>query len=140
VSAVIYENYTDLRRQVRARDGGDCYVCGLPVDPRIPPGTAQGETLEHVIPKFAGGSDEPANLRLSHGRCNRARDYEEIDATLIAAARMEKTGMNSAGVFARYAKDYILAGRPGKGEPAAQGSQRRLHFLLGRALDKKEKQ
>lgn len=95
----------DLRRQVRALHGGACYVCGLLVDPRIPPGTPQGETLEHVIPKSLGGSDELGNLRLSHGRCNLKRDYRELDPSYLAASVPGLGG----GVFNRYVGDYVTA-------------------------------
>lgn len=104
--------YVELRRQLRARDGDDCYVCGLPIDPAIPPGTAQGETVEHVIPRSMGGSDERDNLRLSHGRCNLTRRYEEVDDEIVATSALMDTNLDD-GAFAGYAREYVLTGSRG---------------------------
>lgn len=44
-----------------ARDGGDrCYRCGQP----------GARSLEHKIPLSRGGTDDPANLAVSHLACN----------------------------------------------------------------------
>lgn len=64
----------ELRALVRERDGDLCSVCGKPIDFTVAPGGWMGPSLEHVIPKAAGGSNELENLRLAHARpCNHAK-------------------------------------------------------------------
>jgi len=46
------------------RDGPDCFLCKQPFTKK------QGITLDHWIPKSAGGTDEVSNLRLAHKKCN----------------------------------------------------------------------
>jgi len=46
------------------RDGPDCFLCKQPFTKK------QGITLDHWIPKSAGGTDEVGNLRLAHKKCN----------------------------------------------------------------------
>lgn len=59
---------------VRARDGDLCAICGNPIDFSIPAGEWMGPSLEHVIPRAAGGSNGLENLRLAHAMpCNKAK-------------------------------------------------------------------
>lgn len=107
-----YQGSAELRRRLRARDGDDCYVCGLFIDPAVPPGTPQGETVEHVIPRSMGGSSSMSNLRLSHGRCNVTRTYEEVDDDVVATSALMETNLD-ADAFAGYAREYVLRGQRG---------------------------
>jgi hypothetical protein len=43
--------------------GYDCFICGSPFGNEKP-------TIEHWIPRAAGGSDDISNLRLTHKSCN----------------------------------------------------------------------
>ncbi len=54
-----------IRRQVIARDAGVCGICGGLVE--------DGLELDHIRPVARGGQDTVDNLRVSHGRCNRAK-------------------------------------------------------------------
>jgi len=47
---------------------GKCLICNGPVafDSR----TGEGATLEHILAKSRGGTEDPANLAVVHGRCN----------------------------------------------------------------------
>lgn len=47
-----------------------CFVCGEPV-------SYSEATLEHIIPKSKGGTDDMGNLSISHARCNNARGAED---------------------------------------------------------------
>lgn len=47
-----------------------CFVCGVHVEPI-------DATLEHIIERRNGGTDDMANLSISHGVCNRNRDKIE---------------------------------------------------------------
>lgn len=67
-------NPPEIRELLRARDGDDCWLCGKPVDFTRPVGTLWGPSIDHVIPKAAGGSNDLPNLRLAHAYpCNHAK-------------------------------------------------------------------
>ena len=59
----------ELSRQERVhfilkRDGAHCVICDKPFMPN------SEITIDHWIPKAAGGSDDLENLRLAHKKCN----------------------------------------------------------------------
>jgi hypothetical protein len=68
---------TMTTREVAERDGwvcawarvGDCLV-GWLIDPTLDGNDRVGPTLEHLIPLSQGGSNDPANLGVSHRICN----------------------------------------------------------------------
>ncbi|MHB1846153.1 MAG: HNH endonuclease [Deltaproteobacteria bacterium] len=56
-----------LRRQLFAgRNVVACCFCGKALTPRT-------ATLEHILPRSRGGTDEPRNLTLSCAACNHGR-------------------------------------------------------------------
>ncbi|MEM7285436.1 MAG: HNH endonuclease [Actinomycetota bacterium] len=63
-----------------ARDGWECWLCELPIDPDALVGSAERATVDHVVPRSRGGPTEPTNLRLAHARCNgrRGNDLPEL--------------------------------------------------------------
>lgn len=61
------------RGMVTVRDGGICQLCGEPVDLTATFPDRMSPTLDHVLPKSLGGTDEPTNLRLAHLTCNSSR-------------------------------------------------------------------
>ncbi|MFJ2544384.1 HNH endonuclease [Microbacterium sp. NPDC087589] len=67
-----------LRRDVLDRDNWTCQLCGndLHEDDARPEHDA---TVDHVIPKAAGGRDEPSNLIAACRRCNGIKS----DKTLV---------------------------------------------------------
>ncbi|MGI9623567.1 MAG: HNH endonuclease [Acidimicrobiales bacterium] len=60
-------------RGLAERDGWRCWLCEGEIDDAAPPNSPWRATVDHVVPKSRGGLTEPANLRLSHSRCNAAR-------------------------------------------------------------------
>lgn len=52
------------RAKLIERDGDGCWFCGLPMGDDM--------TIEHLVPKSAGGGNKLANYALAHGACNRA--------------------------------------------------------------------
>lgn len=52
---------------------GICYLCGLMMLPEAENGHPLGYTLEHVIPKAKGGTNDLENLTGSHQYCNNAK-------------------------------------------------------------------
>lgn len=76
---------SNLRREVyrvlAERDGSNCGICGDPVDLSFSPGTPPGKkpSIDHVIPRSRGGSDDLDNLALAHMACNSRRKAMPID-------------------------------------------------------------
>ena len=63
----------DIRRaDIWERDGGICYLCGLPCDP-------DNWHLEHLIPLSRGGNHSADNVAASHPECNRAKGTRTPD-------------------------------------------------------------
>ncbi len=63
------------------RDGWTCWLCGHRVDPFAPSGSPSSPTVDHVVPRSRGGSNDDTNLRLAHRRCNgrRGNHLPELD-------------------------------------------------------------
>jgi hypothetical protein len=55
------------------RDRWTCWVCDGEVDAACPAGSPHAASVDHVIPRARGGTNDPANLRLAHRRCNGQR-------------------------------------------------------------------
>ena len=62
-----------LRRQIYERDGWTCQLCGGPLDVVAHPNSDWAPSLDHIVPKSAGGPDSVDNLRASHRWCNTVR-------------------------------------------------------------------
>jgi 5-methylcytosine-specific restriction endonuclease McrA len=54
------------------RDGDACYLCHQTADPDDP------LEIEHVKPRYAGGSDDLSNLALAHRSCNRTKGTSAV--------------------------------------------------------------
>jgi hypothetical protein len=65
------------RFAIYARDGFDCLMC-YRVFPLAYDGA--GLTLDHIVPRFIGGSDAPQNLVTACHRCNSERQHLELPA------------------------------------------------------------
>lgn len=61
------------RLAIYDRDGWTCGICSEPVDSTLSGHHQWGPTLDHIMPRSLGGSDEPTNLRLAHRACNSRR-------------------------------------------------------------------
>jgi hypothetical protein len=55
------------------RDGYWCSICGELVDLTVAWPDAKSPSVDHVLPRARGGSDEPDNLALAHLRCNQIK-------------------------------------------------------------------
>ncbi len=67
-----------VRQQIRERDGDNCHWCGGPMlfglpihHHRLMP------TIEHIVPRWKGGSDELSNLALAHRICNQEQNAQD---------------------------------------------------------------
>lgn len=61
-----------LRRQLRQRDGDDCHLCRAPMVFNNHESDLYA-TIDHVLPRSAGGRHDLENLKLAHRRCNQRR-------------------------------------------------------------------
>lgn len=79
---------------------GRCLICNGPL--RFDARTGGGVTVEHIVPRKAGGNDSLLNLGLAHARCNyekgthwdeprrrrgRAKEYEYLLSKLLTRRR-----------------------------------------------------
>ena len=62
------------RKRILARDNYTCYIDG-----------AHANTVDHVKPKYLGGTDDDSNLRACCTRCQRLKAAREGNAALRAA-------------------------------------------------------
>lgn len=64
-----------MRPAIYERDGGICQMCAKPVEPK-------GYHVDHVVPVSEGGDFwSPANLRLTHAKCNLGRRNRRVVQT-----------------------------------------------------------
>lgn len=62
------------RRAIYDRDDWTCGICLEPVDRKlIGTDSIWRASLDHIIPRSIGGTNDPENLRLAHFWCNSAR-------------------------------------------------------------------
>lgn len=55
------------------RDGTACGICGDPVDLSLRKPDLFSPSVDHIIPRARGGSNEPENLQLAHLWCNHVK-------------------------------------------------------------------
>ena len=59
------------RLRIAERDGWVCGICSLPIDSTLSPFESdQAASIDHIIPRIAGGSHDDDNLQISHLACN----------------------------------------------------------------------
>lgn len=61
------------RMALFARDSWTCQICDEPVDYLADPLSDWYPSLDHIVPRSKGGTDEIANLRTAHRWCNSVR-------------------------------------------------------------------
>lgn len=67
------------------RDGGDCGICGDPIDLGAEYPDPQSASIDHIVPVSLGGSDEETNLRLAHLVCNIRRGNRPESTEIVSA-------------------------------------------------------
>lgn len=70
-----------VRRSLYERDSWICHLCGELVDRESGPNGDYAPSLDHLVPRAHGGSDDPDNLKTAHRICNSLR----MDAPLEEA-------------------------------------------------------
>lgn len=72
-----------IRTSLRARDGDDCYLCrGLMVFNNTK--SEDYATIDHILPRSQGGSNDLDNLKLAHRKCNLRRG-NDANVTRLSA-------------------------------------------------------
>ena len=70
-----YDRIYDRNHGIVLRRQTTCWICGQPVDKTLT--GPEGPSVDHVIPRRDGGTNQLDNLRLAHLRCNSARQAGE---------------------------------------------------------------
>lgn len=70
--------WRNTRPAVLERDGYRCHWCGQAAN-----------TVDHLIPRARGGTDDPANLVAACGTCNSRRGAEETNEPTAAEPSRE---------------------------------------------------
>ena len=77
---------TVCRRRLMARQSGLCCYCGVPMTPPVDGhrGPLTAATIDHLLPRSRGGTDDPGNLALACRRCNSRKTDLTPDEFLLA--------------------------------------------------------
>lgn len=67
-----YDKRYDRNHKRVLRDETLCWICGDVVDKTLSGRDPKGPSVDHVIPRAQGGSNDRDNLRLAHLSCNSA--------------------------------------------------------------------
>lgn len=79
-----------LRRLVTQTYGSRCHICTLPINLALAYPHPLSLSLDHVLPRSRGGSDDVSNLRPVHLRCNLSRGARP--AATVRPARQPESG------------------------------------------------
>lgn len=71
-------NNRQLKQLVLLRDGPACHWCGAQTDPKAHHSSNLYPTLEHLVPRHAGGSSHPSNLAIACRSCNSQRHHPDF--------------------------------------------------------------
>lgn len=74
---------TMVRRAVYGRDQYMCHLCGHAVRMDVEHAHPWSATLDHLIPRSAGGGDGQENLACAHRWCNSVRGNEPVEAARV---------------------------------------------------------
>ncbi len=87
---------------VAARDGGRCRMCGSSADLQY----------DHVVPYSLGGrSDEPSNIQLLCGRCNRRKGNKSTGPPIVSPATRSATPAATARMWEKPSKSQLERSR-----------------------------
>ena len=59
-----------IRQRIVERDGGVCQMCGM-----------EGDSVDHIVPRSQGGTDEDYNLQLLCTSCNSSKGGRFFSST-----------------------------------------------------------
>jgi 5-methylcytosine-specific restriction endonuclease McrA len=64
--------------ELAKRDGPNCGICGNPVSLRAPKHDPDKPSIDHIIPRALGGTNDPKNLQLAHLSCNHRKHIKVV--------------------------------------------------------------
>ena len=126
---------TTLRAYVYHRDGGKCQYCGKR------PNKDNPLTLDHIVPRAAGGSDRPDNIVAACRRCNHAKGDQPVDQfmhrrpTMLAQIQAQLRKPMASETHVNIIIPALLRQIRNGGHPiqewdaAATAANRRLHLI-----------
>src|SRR5690606_4927281 len=86
-----------LLRLVLEEYGPLCHLCLVPIDLELR-GHRRGPSVDHLIPRSMGGTDDLENLRPAHRSCNSRRGARLLTPALLTEFRSRRPE-NGAGFF-----------------------------------------
>lgn len=95
-----------LRYEVLRRDGHRCHYCGVRA-------SAAPLTVDHIVPKTLGGTDQSSNLVTACFDCNAGKSSTRPDESLVRdVANAEREWSSSSGPY-REAAEFMFGILPG---------------------------
>ena len=85
--------------QVLHEQGLTCHLCLKPVVLGLRARHPRGPSLDHVIPRSRGGTNDRENLRIAHHGCNSRRGAKPLTPELLASFRAGRTSAAGASFF-----------------------------------------
>lgn len=67
-----------LRTRVLDVYGTTCHLCAQPIDLSLAFPDGASLSIDHIVPRSRGGSDDIANLRPAHLSCNSSRQADPM--------------------------------------------------------------
>lgn len=74
-----------LRAAIFQRDGWRCHLCGESITTREFRNRPGDPTIDHLVPRSKGGTNDPANLAAAHNVCNQRRGNKGAVQLRLAA-------------------------------------------------------
>lgn len=94
------------KRLIYGRDAGKCVFCAKPV-------SYSDSTLDHVIPRAKGGTNNIWNLCIAHAACNTLKGSKVPDEQLVKLIRRRTEN------YFRHTLSYYTTGMRGVPPPAS---------------------
>lgn len=103
------------RAEIIARDGRNCFYCGVETREDVAPDAATRLTIEHLKPISKGGGNDPENLKIACYKCNQERGNGEpkqakkVKATPAAPLRSNVINLSLALEDAQARREFRAA-------------------------------
>lgn len=87
---------------VLATYGPVCHLCRQPIQGGLPPRHPRRPSVDHVIPRSLGGTDDLDNLRPAHYGCNAKRGNRLLTPALFAEFKPRPRRRSESGLAAGF--------------------------------------
>ena len=106
-----------LHERIRARDGDRCWLCDGKLQFDAIPNSKKAPTIEHLVALTDGGSNELANLVLTHPGCNRQLGCRPVEKKRQMREKRRKARERLQAVERVEARSSVAEGGPGHALP-----------------------